>query len=393
MVGLPRLFDSLTGPARLPFYDVSAGSLPGRKRVLRGMDDVLSLSEPSDQYRVVRDFEKEFAERFGGGFARAVNSGTSALYLALRAVGAGPGREVITVANTFVSTITAIRQTGARCRFADIDEVSGMMDPASVASLLNDTTAAIVPVHMYGAMADMKALSELATRANVPIVEDACQAIGASQEGRAAGAWGAIGCFSFHSTKLVGSPADGGMVLTRVSAFHDAVCRMAEPDWATALSDAQERMPSRLPPLSVPVLRARLAALDGCVEMRAAQHARYREALLDLQGMRLLEPVHGTRSSWRNVILVFGGSAAIAEALKQKRLPARKIYPQSLALVERIEAMGERIPRTRRLVADHLALPVGEHVSEGRIADVIEAVRSVHRSHPMSSVEKGATAT
>jgi dTDP-4-amino-4,6-dideoxygalactose transaminase len=379
MVRVRSFLSWLTRRGTAPFYDSSFGRLATERTLLQDLAGVLKSADVADQYRVVQDFEEEFTRRFGGRFARGLNSGTSALYLALKAVGAGEGREVITVGNTFVATITAALQTGAHCRFADVDPDSGMMDPGSVKTLLTEKTAAIVPVHMYGAMADMEEITRMASRHGVPVVEDACQAIGASQRGRYAGTWGTVGCFSFHATKLVGSPADGGMAVTDSESLHAAICRMAEPDWGSALQERQERMPSRLAPLSVPVLRACLASLEDSIERRRQQHLRYQRSLVGLHQARLLSPAPGVLSSWRNIILVFPGVEILVKLLRGKRLPARKIYPQSLALIDRIEAQGNRIPRTRELLARHVALPVGDRFGNGDIDAVIETIHKAHR--------------
>jgi len=377
MAWLPRFVDSLRGSRRVPFYDVSI-SVSARGAVLRKLEQVLAVDDLGEQYGVVRDFEREFAERFGGGFARGLNSGSSALFLALKALGVGPGKEVITVANTFVSTISAIVQTGATCRFADVDPATGLLAPDNLPALVNPRTAAIVPVHMYGGMADMARICAFAESAQLPVVEDACQAIGAAQRGRSAGTWGSVGCFSFHASKLVGAPADGGLVLAQTTDLHDAIRARAEPSWENALVDPQERMPSRLSALSVPVLRQRLLELDGVIARRSEQYGRYRAGLAGVAQIRLLSIVPETRGTFRNVIVISKRSAALADALKRKQLTTRKIYPQSLTLLEQIEAGGQSLPHTRELLTDHLALPVGEQFSDAQIDAVIQTVRQLH---------------
>jgi dTDP-4-amino-4,6-dideoxygalactose transaminase len=365
----------MTMVAGIPFYDTTVPSLRGRLAVLRSLAAVLMTRDANAHLANVRAFEAEFARCFDAGLARAVNSGTSALYFALRAVGVGPGSEVITVANTFVSTITSIRETGADCVFADVDDASGMMDPDSAAHCITSRTAAIVPVHMYGGMADVKRITQLAAASGVPVVEDACQAVGATQYGRYAGTWGAAGCFSFHATKLVGAPGDGGMIVTALRRVHDEVCRMAEPAWDAAMTP-QGRVPSRLSPLSLPVLRAKLAGLGQAITRRTLQRATYLSGLSGVAGVSLLEPCPGVRSSYRNVVLIAEDVQGVAAALKARGVPTRKLYPQSLELVARIEAGGQSLPRTRRLLEGHVALPVGEHVGDSVVQSAIEAIRA-----------------
>lgn len=375
MAGIRRFLDSLARRRSRVFYDVSVGPSSDVEPVLTGLNGILRQREPADLLQTVEAFEREFAARFGGRAARGVNSGTSALFFALEAVGSGPGREVVTVANTFLTTVSSIVETGATPRFCDVEPNSGMMDPAKLVGLLNERTAAIVPVHMYGGMANMREISRIAEAAAIPIVEDACQAIGAMQDGVYAGAWGTAGCFSFHATKLVGAQADGGMVMTRSEQVHAHICRMAEPDWARVLSGVQARVPSRLPALCIPVLKQRLARLEADIARREEQWRRYREALKALRGVRLLEPCPGVRSSWRNLVVTVPNADSVQRALRERGLPARRIYPRSGELVDAAEAAGDSIPETRRLVATHLALPLGEHLADADLDVVVGVLR------------------
>jgi dTDP-4-amino-4,6-dideoxygalactose transaminase len=159
-------------------------------------------------------FEKEFAAYAGASDCIAVNNGTTALQLVLAGLGIGPGDEVITVANTFIATAEAISAVGARPVFVDVDPVSYTMDPQLVEAAITPKTKALLPVHLYGQAADVDALLEIARRHNLHLVEDACQAHGASYKGRKAGSLGVAGCFSFYPGKNLGCLGEGGAVVT-----------------------------------------------------------------------------------------------------------------------------------------------------------------------------------
>ena len=197
----------------IPLLDLKAQYQSIKSEVDAAVLDVLA----SAQYVLgdeVAAFEEEFAAYCGTTHAIAVNTGTSALHLALLAAGVGPGDEVITVPFTFVATASAICYCGARPVFIDIDPVSFMMDPARLRAAITPRTKAIVPVHLYGQMADMEAILAIAARYGIPVIEDACQAHGAKFDDFRAGSLGASGCFSFYPGKNLGACGEGGIVVT-----------------------------------------------------------------------------------------------------------------------------------------------------------------------------------
>lgn len=161
----------------------------------------------------VEKFEKSLAEYIGTKYAVGVNSGTDALFLALKAAGIGPGDEVITVSHTFVATIQTIKQTGATPILVDIGD-DGLMDMEQVEKAITDKTRAIVPVHLEGKVCDLKTLNDIADRNNLTIIEDACQAFGAKYGESKAGSFGLAGCFSFYPAKIMGVPGDAGAITT-----------------------------------------------------------------------------------------------------------------------------------------------------------------------------------
>ncbi|MFQ5778644.1 MAG: DegT/DnrJ/EryC1/StrS family aminotransferase, partial [Terriglobia bacterium] len=196
----------------VPFVNLSAQHTPLRaelchvfERVLRDSSFILGPE--------VKRFEESFASYLNVSHCIALSSGTAALHLVLQALEIGPGDEVITVPNTFIATAEAISAVGARPVFVDVDPVSYTMAPAAAEKALTKRTRAILPVHLYGQPADLDPLLALASRHKLPLVEDACQAHGATYKGRKAGTLGTAGCYSFYPSKNLGCCGEGGAVV------------------------------------------------------------------------------------------------------------------------------------------------------------------------------------
>ena len=198
---------------QVPFLDLRAANLPQMTELVDAFRQVTETSAFAGGPFVAR-FETEFAAFCGTQHALGVGSGPDALWLSLLALGVGPGDEVITAPNSFVATAEAISLCGARPVFVDIDERTYTMDPAKLEAAITLRTQAIVPVHIFGQMADMDALLAIGRRHGVPIVEDACQAHGAEYKGRRAGSLGVTGCFSFYPGKNLGAFGEAGAVTT-----------------------------------------------------------------------------------------------------------------------------------------------------------------------------------
>src|SRR3954454_2559112 len=225
------------------------------------------------------DFEREFAAWVGTSHAVGCASGTDAIELILRAAGIGEGDEVITQANTCVPTVAAIARAGATPVLCDVEPEAGTIDPASLERALSPRTRAVVPVHLYGQIGDVDAVTELARDAGVAVIEDCAQAHGASAGGRAAGTIGVAGAFSFYPTKNLGGFGDGGAVTTSDAELDERLRLVRHYGQANRYEHVAEGVNSRLDEIQAALLRVRLAHLaEGNARPRAiARH--YADAL------------------------------------------------------------------------------------------------------------------
>jgi dTDP-4-amino-4,6-dideoxygalactose transaminase len=231
-------------------------------------------------------FEQEFAVYCGVPHCVSVANGTDALELALRALGCGPGSEVVTVANAGMYGSVAILLTGARPVFADIDPATMTMAPEALAGRLSERTSAVIVTHLFGRLADVEALCALARRRNIPLVEDCAQAHGAERDGRRAGAFGDIGCFSFYPTKNLGALGDAGALVTRNGDLATTLRELHQYGWTSKYHAARPfGRNSRMDEIQAAVLRVKLPHLEQWNERRRAIVQRYRDAARGLLGL------------------------------------------------------------------------------------------------------------
>jgi dTDP-4-amino-4,6-dideoxygalactose transaminase len=332
------------------------------------------------QGRWVRAFEDEFADYCGGGTVVAVNSGTSALHLALLAAGIGPGDEVITVPMTFIATAAAIDYAGAKPVFVDIDPASWTMDPARIEGAITPPTKAIIPVHLHGRVADMEPILAVAKRHGLLVIEDAAQAHGAEYRGRRAGSFGDIACFSFYAGKNLGAAGEGGAALSRNPDFIRKMKLMrdwgAEQKYRHVMKGYNYRMDN----LQGAVLGVKLRHLEAWTQRRREIAAIYDAHLdsLDLPrpasqrgGDRHVYHVYATRVSERE---------KVRQAMTDTGVDTGVHYPIPVHLQPAFAALGHRpgdFPVSERLSGETLSLPIFPEMSAeqiGRVCDALSAV-------------------
>jgi len=274
---------------KVPLLDLKAQYEPIRDDVHRAVAEVLdSMAFIGGPY--VQKLEGELASYVGAKHAVGVSSGTDALLVAMMALGIGPGDEVITSPYTFFATAGCVDRLGAMLKFVDIDPATYNIDPALIEAAITPKTKAIVPVHLFGQCADMAAINEIACRNNLPVIEDAAQAIGARDaDGRFAGNLGLIACFSFYPSKNLGAAGDGGMITTNDPELAHTMAIMRNHGMEPAYHHAIMGGNFRLDGIQGAVLSVKLPHLDAWAEGRRKNAALYREMFGDRGLLEQLE--------------------------------------------------------------------------------------------------------
>lgn len=327
-------------------------------------------------------FEQEFAAFVGCSGAVGVNSGTDALRFAYQALGVRPGDEVITVPNTFIATTEALTQAGATIRFVDVRDDTLTIDPEAAAAAVGPRTVGIVPVHLYGQMADMDPLLDLAAQRGLWIVEDAAQAHGSSDTGRPAGTLGVLGAFSFYPGKNLGACGEGGAVVGRSEAHLATVRRLREHGQSSKYVHDTEGYNGRMDAIQAAFLRIKLRHLSRWNAARRRAAELYRQALADVPEVRL--PVE--RPGAVHVYHLFVIRAERRDALQQ-HLGSRGIgtglhYPVPLHLQTAYAGLGlgaGSFPVTEAAARDILSLPMFPELTADQIGIVANAIHDFYR--------------
>jgi dTDP-4-amino-4,6-dideoxygalactose transaminase len=325
----------------------------------------------------VETFEEEFAAWLGTPHALGVASGTDALHLALRALGVGPGDEVITTAFTAVGTVAAIELAGATPVFADIDPVSCTLDPEAAAAAVTSRTRALIPVHLYGAAADLDPLLALASRHGLRVVEDCAQAHGARYKGRRVGTFGDFGCFSCYPTKNLGALGDAGILVARDAALADKARRLRQYGWDNGRLSISKGVNSRLDAVQAAVLRVKLPHLDADNSARARLAGTYR-AGLDGVGVSLPFERVGDAHVFHLYTVRSGRRDALRDFLAAHGVETRAHYETPLHKQAAYVGVtgASSLPETERASRESLSLPMYPELRDEEAAAVIEAVRA-----------------
>jgi dTDP-4-amino-4,6-dideoxygalactose transaminase len=307
----------------------------------------------------VAEFEAEMAAYLVCKHAIGVSSGTDALVCALSALGIVPGDDVITSPFSFIATAGAIQRVGARPRFVDVESETLQLDAARVAESVDSRVKAILPVHLFGHVADVAALGRFA----LPLVEDAAQAIGARVDGRAVGTFGALGCFSFFPSKPLGAFGDGGLVVTSDDGLAHRV-RSLRQHGATRKHRYEYLGGNyRLDALQAAVLRVKLPHLDDWLKQRRALAAAYSERLARVPGVQVPLTRPGTEPAWAHYVIRVPAEKRdpLAAFLAEKGVETAIYYPTPLHLQPVFAALGHResdFPVAERAAREVLALPL-----------------------------------
>lgn len=348
-----------------------------RDEYLRAVDGVFSSGRLILGQQVT-SFEQSFAAYCGVAAAVGVNSCTDAIFLALKALGIGPGDEVITVSNTAVPTVAAIRATGAMPAFVDVEEDTFLMDVPLLDRVITRRTRCILPVHLFGQMADMLPLLDYASRYGLSVVEDCAQSCGATYNGCRAGSLGDAGAYSFYPTKVLGAFGDGGAVT------------MSRPDLALCLKrlrmygmdggyySEEEGYNSRLDEVQAAILNLRMPGLESAIERRRRIARIYDDGLAGVSGIGLPTVREGRGHSYYLYTIRTERRDRLMEYLAGQGIETKINYPDPIHLMRGYHFLGYRtgtLPVTERLAGTILSLPMYPELPEEHAAAVVAAIR------------------
>jgi dTDP-4-amino-4,6-dideoxygalactose transaminase len=331
----------------------------------------------------VAALEKEIAAYCGTSEAVGCASGSDALLLALMALDIGPGDEVITTPFSFFATASSITRLGARPVFVDVDPVTYNIDPSKISSAITSHTKAIMPVHLYGQCADMDAILAVAQEKNLPVIEDAAQAIGAEDRERRAGSMGLAGCFSFYPTKNLGGAGDGGLLTTNDAEFSARVKRLRTHGGSTEYEHEEVGVNSRLDALQAAVLRVKLPHLDEWSNARAQKAAIYSELLehadlhCDLQ-TPVVRP-NNRHIFHQYVVRVREHRDALSNHLKSHDIGTKVYYPIPLHLQQCFGFLGYKrgdFPEAERAALETMALPMFAEITDAQQEYVVSTIQN-----------------
>jgi len=359
----------------IPFVDLQAQYHSIKAEIDQAVSGVLE----SSQFVLgseVKAFEEDFARFCNAKHGVAVNSGTSALHLALLAAGIGPGAEVITVPFTFVATAAAIYYTGARTVFVDVDPHSFTIDVNQIESAINSRTKAILPVHLYGQPADMDPIIEISRRHGLLVIEDAAQAHGAEYKGRKVGSIGDLGCFSFYPGKNLGAYGEGGMVVTDNPEYARTIRMLRDWGQERKYHHVLKGYNYRMEGMQGAILRVKLRHLDAWTEARR-RHAALYDKLLSGTGIqipRVMEYAH-------HVYHIYGVRVAqrdkLQQTLQQQGIQTGIHYPIPVHMLEAYADLGYKLgdfPQSELAADEVLSLPMFAELTDKQINIVTQTI-------------------
>jgi dTDP-4-amino-4,6-dideoxygalactose transaminase len=360
----------------IPLLDLKAQYASIRSELREAIDRVME----SQQFILgveVESLEREIADYCGCRYAIGVSSGTDALLTALMALGVGAGDEVITSAYSFFATAGTIARLGARPVFVDIDPETFNMDPAGIESKITPRTRAIMPVHLFGQMADMESITKIASRHGLPVIEDAAQAIGAELDGRRAGGIGDAGCLSFYPTKNLGGAGDGGMVTTNRGELAERVRLLRNHGFTQRYHSEILGGNFRLDAIQAAVLRIKLRHLDRWTEARRRNAGVYRKHLPP--GVQSPQEKLG-KHVYNQFVIRHARRDALADHLREQKIGCEVYYPLPLHLQKCFEHLGYRsgdFPASERAAQESLALPIYPELTPAMIQRVSSSIAQV----------------
>jgi len=360
----------------IPLLDLKAQYQSIRTEIREAVDRVLE----SQQFILgpeVEALEREIAEYCHCKHAVGVSSGTDALLVVLMALGIGAGDEVISPAYSFFATAGTIARLGAIPVFVDIDPQTFNIDPARIESKITARTRAILPVHLFGQMAEMDEIIRIGARHQLPVIEDAAQAIGSERDGKRAGSISDAGCLSFFPSKNLGGAGDGGMVTTNNADLADRIRKLRNHGFRTRYDNELLGGNFRLDAIQAAVLRVKLRHLDRWTEARQRNAAEYRKRLPANVTLPVERP---GRHIYNQFVIRHSNRDALMQQLKRQGIGCEIYYPIPLHLQTCFESLGYKsgdFPSSEQAARGTLALPIYPELTTAMIQRVCDAIARV----------------
>jgi dTDP-4-amino-4,6-dideoxygalactose transaminase len=361
---------------RVPFLDLRAHHEPIRAEINAAIGAVIDSSAFAGG-PFVEQFEQEFAAYCDSRFAIGVGNGTDAIWLALLALGVGQGDEVITVPSTFFATAEAITYAGARPVFVDIDEATYTMDPALLERAVSRKTKAIIPVHLFGQLADMDPILEIARRHGLYVIEDACQAHGAVYKGRKAGTLGDAGCFSFYPGKNLGALGEAGAVTTDNAELRTRIQVLRDHGQASKHHHSCIGWNARMDGIQAAVLSVKLKRLSWANETRRAHARLYEQFLYGIENLVLPREAEYARHVYHIYAVRAANRDRLMSALAREGIGCAVHYPTPVHLQEAYKFLGYQrgsFPVAERCADQFLSLPMFPELTRDQIKAVVNEI-------------------
>lgn len=362
----------------IPVVDLHAQYLSIKAELDAAIAEVISASAFVRGAHVER-FEREYAAAIGAAHCVSCANGTDALYIAMRALGAGPGREVIVPAHSWIATSATVSQTGASVVFCDTDPDTYTIDPSSLEGKITARTIGIIPVHLYGQPADMDAIMRIARKHHLWVLEDCAQAHLAKFGGRTVGTFGAAATFSFYPSKNLGAMGDAGAIVTGDPVLAQRMAMIARHGGLKKGEHRIEGVNSRLDGLQAAILSVKLRHLASWTERRRQLAARYAGMLGGFAGLGLPGTAPGREHVWHLYVVQHGARDDLARHLQSQGVQTVINYPVALPFLPAYERLGHRpsdFPNAFAHQSRILSLPLYPEMTAVQMQTVVDAVAS-----------------
>ncbi|HKB03284.1 MAG TPA: DegT/DnrJ/EryC1/StrS family aminotransferase [Gemmataceae bacterium] len=369
----------MTKPVAVPLLDLKAQYAALRDEIRPAVDRVLESQQCINGPEVVQ-LEKEVARYCHTKHCVGVSSGTDAILLSLMALDVGTGDEVVTTPYTFFATAGCIARVGAKPVFVDIDPVTFNVDPDRIEAAITPRTKAIMPVHLFGQSADMDPILDVARRHNLPVIEDAAQAIGSEYQGKRAGSMGTVGCFSFFPSKNLGAVGDAGAVTTNDDALARRLVKLRGHGAEVKYYHDEVGGNFRLDTIHAAVLSVKLRYLDQWTAARQANAAFYTKAIEAdpvLQSVITPPPVVGSRHIFNQYVIRTRDRDGLKDFLKVRQVGTEVYYPVPMHLQKCFADLGYHkgdFPHSEDAAQTTLALPIYPELSAAQKGHVVDAL-------------------